>query len=98
MAPRGDAPSERTGEERVAYSFRHYFATKLVELGLSVPQIAEWLGTSSQMIEKHYNRYLTERNAHLVNGGQERWLKRVAAMPEISDPWESADDREIRLP
>ena len=35
-----------TGEERVAYSFRHYFATKLVELGLSVPQIAEWLGTS----------------------------------------------------
>jgi integrase len=57
-----------TGEDRVAYSFRHYFATKLIELGLSVAQIAEWLGTSSNMIETHYNRYLTERQAHLING------------------------------
>ena len=35
-----------TGERRVAYSFRHYFATKLIEQGLSVPVIAEWLGTA----------------------------------------------------
>ena len=62
-----------TGEERVAYSFRHYFATKLVELGLSVAQIAEWLGSSSRMVEGHYNRFLTERNAHLVNGASLRW-------------------------
>ena len=61
-----------TGEERVAYSFRHYFATKLVELSLSVAQIAEWLGTSSDMIEAHYNRFLNERNAHLVNGASAR--------------------------
>jgi integrase len=47
-----------TGEKRVAYSFRHYFATKLIglEAGLSVPVIAECLGTSSQMIERHYNQ------------------------------------------
>lgn len=57
-----------TGEKRVAYSFRHFFATLLIERGLSVAAIAEWLGTSSAMIEKHYNRFLVERQAHLVNG------------------------------
>ena len=45
-----------TDEKRVAYSFRHYFATKLIERNLSVAQIAEWLGTSSAMIEKHYDK------------------------------------------
>jgi hypothetical protein len=57
-----------TDKNRVMYSFRHYFATLLISRGLSVSKIAEWLGTSSAMIEKHYNRYLTEREAYLVNG------------------------------
>ena len=79
-----------TGEERVAYSFRHYFATKLVELGLSVAQIAEWLGSSSRMIEAHYNRFLTERNAHLLNGYQVRMLD--PAIEQMLFPWQAADD------
>ena len=37
-----------TKEKRVAYSFRHFFATKLIELGLSVAQIAEWFGTRAR--------------------------------------------------
>ena len=82
-----------TGEERVAYSFRHYFATKLVELGLSVAQIAEWLGSSSRMIEAHYNRFLTERNAHLLNGASLRWKETLRRMPHPVDPWET--DRDI---
>jgi integrase len=57
-----------TGEKRVAYSFRHFFATLLIERGLSVPQVAAWLGTSSDMVEAHYNRFLTERDAYKVNG------------------------------
>jgi integrase len=60
-----------TGEKRVAYSFRHFFATLLIERGLSVAAIAEWLGTSSDMIEKYYNRFLVERHAHLVNGAED---------------------------
>ncbi len=56
------------GEKRVAYSFRHYFATVQIERGLSVAHLAEWMGTSSAMIERHYNRFLMERRAHLVNG------------------------------
>ena len=81
-----------TGEDRTAYSFRHYFATKLIELGLSIAQVAEWLGTSSDMIEAHYNRFLTERNAHLVNGYQLRWHQRVTDMDYPPDPWESDRD------
>jgi integrase len=84
-----------TGEERVAYSFRHYFATKLVELGLSVAQIAEWLGTSSDMVERHYNRFLTERNAHLVNGHTIRWQQQVRDMVVVPDPWHAADDDKV---
>jgi integrase len=72
------------GKERVAYSFRHYFATTLIERGLSVAQIAEWLGTSSDMIERHYNRFLTERNAHLVNGGDLRAILDEGLRPHVS--------------
>lgn len=55
-------------EKRVAYSFRHHFATVQIERGLSVAHLAEWMGTSSAMTERHYNRFLMERRAHLVNG------------------------------
>ena len=81
-----------TGEKRVAYSFRHYFATRLVELGLSVAQIAEWLGTSSAMVEKHYNRFISERSAHKLNGAQQRWQNKLRAIPIPRDPWDAADD------
>jgi len=57
-----------TGDERVPYSFRHYFATMLIDKGLPTAKIAEWMGTSEDMIELHYNRWLIERNAHLFNG------------------------------
>ena len=82
-----------TGEERVAYSFRHYFATKLIELGLSVAQIAEWLGTSSAMVEQHYNRFLTERNAHLVNGYQVGMID--PAVERAMEPWRTEADDEL---
>jgi hypothetical protein len=58
-----------TGEKRVTYSLRHFFATLLIERNLSVAKIAEWLGTSSAMVERHYGKYLVEREAHLLNGG-----------------------------
>jgi integrase len=82
-----------TGCKRVMYSFRHYFATKLIERGLSVPQVAAWLGTSSDMVERHYNRFLTERDAHLVNGHETGWQRRLEKMPldhvdpETGQPW-----------
>jgi hypothetical protein len=64
-----------SGEKRVAYSFRHFFATVQIERGLSVAHLAEWMGTSSAMIERHYNRFLMERRAHLVNGAPDDVLE-----------------------
>ena len=73
-----------TSEKRVAYSFRHFFATLLIERGLSVPVIAEWLGTSSAMVEKHYNRFLVERQAHPVNGAPD---EQSSYIDEDGVPW-----------
>jgi integrase len=78
-----------TGRERVGYSFRHYFATLLIEKGLSVIQIAAWLGTGTNMIELHYNRYLIERHAHLVNGMPER---EAALLVELARAANDPDD------
>ena len=73
-----------SGERRVAYSFRHYFATVQIERGISVAHLAEWMGTSSAMIEKHYNRFLTERRAHLVNGAPDEPMDYI---DEEGVPW-----------
>jgi integrase len=66
---------QMSGEKKVAYSFRHYFATAQIERGLSVAHLAKWMGTSSAMIERHYNGFLLERRAHLVNGAPEDVLE-----------------------
>jgi integrase len=82
-----------TGKERSAYSFRHYFATLLIEQGHSVAQVADWLGTSSQMIEQHYNRFLTERHAHKVNGYDLRQMQIEREIEEVRrEPWDADAD------
>jgi integrase len=83
----GDAKIDPiTGEKRVPYSFRHFFATDQIARSspiISVAQLAEWMGTSSAMIEKHYNRFLVERNAHLLNGAPDEPLDYV----DEEGPW-----------
>ena len=86
-----------TGEKRVAYSFRHYFATMLLGRGVPIAVVADWLGTSSAMIERHYKDAITGSQAHLLNGGAERqqqvWQRQVVAMVHPAEPWEGHDDR-----
>jgi integrase len=65
-----------TNEKRTEYSFRHFFATRLIERGLSVPFIAAWMGTSSQMIEKYYNRFIIARQAAAINGANP-WISQM---------------------
>jgi len=77
-----------TGEHRVAYSFRHFFATRLIELGHSVPVIAAWLGTSSDPIERHYNKFLIERYASDLSGV-------VPFVDPFPDPWRTPADIEL---
>ena len=86
-----------TGEKRVAYSFRHYFATMLLGRGVPIAVVADWLGTSSAMIERHYKDAITGGQAYLLNGGADRrrrhWQQQVAAMVHPAEPWEGYDDR-----
>ena len=87
-----------SGERRVAYSFRHYFATVQIERGLSVAHLAQWMGTSSAMIEKHYNRFLMERQAHLVNEAPDKPLKSLDHIDEDGVPWHWDEDRREYAP
>jgi hypothetical protein len=67
----------------------------LIARGLPVAAIAEWLGTSTDMVERHYNRYLTERDAHRLNGGALRWQQQIKELV-ATDAWDAADDEEGR--
>ena len=84
-------PDDRRGERGV--QLQPLFRYQARRTGLWVAQIAEWLGSSSRMIEGHYNRFLTERNAHLLNGASLRWKEMLRQMPHPVDPWET--DRDI---
>ena len=48
------------GVDRDAYSFRHYYATQCLLTGISVYTLAENMGTSVAMIEKHYGHVRPE--------------------------------------
>lgn len=48
------------GNERDPYSFRHYYATQRILAGVSVYVVAENMGTSVPMIEKHYGHLKPE--------------------------------------
>ena len=85
---KANAVTDLNGDRRAAYSFRHFFATRLIELGHSVPVVAASLGTSSDVVERHYNSYLVEREADRVSGV----LPFVDPMP---DPWRTPDDERL---
>ena len=51
------------GDQRDAYSFRHYYATQRLLKGISVYTLAENMGTSVAMIEKHYGHLKPEMAA-----------------------------------
>lgn len=54
----------RTDKDRTLYCLRHYFATLRIEIGkISTKQLAEYMGTSEAMIEKHYGHLNLQRIA-----------------------------------
>jgi integrase len=54
----------KTNEPVNSYSFRHTFATNALVRGLPIATVAELLGNSSKMIEKHYG-HLAKQPDHL---------------------------------
>ncbi|PZU47063.1 MAG: site-specific integrase [Sphingomonas sp.] len=73
------------GTVRTTYCFRHTYATFRLQMGVDVYFLAEQMGTSVQMIEKHYGHVNTIKHADRVLMGMEGW-EPMAAGPDDSLP------------
>jgi integrase len=60
-------PKELNGSNRTIYSLRHYYATKRLEDGLSPYLLAENMGTSVDMLERHYGHVRSFKVAAEIN-------------------------------
>lgn len=62
-----------SGSRRSAYSFRHTYATFRLMEGVDVYFLAKQMGTSVQMIEKHYGHITPAKNAARILQGISGW-------------------------
>ena len=60
------AEAARTGKNVTAYSLRHGYGTKMAAAGVPLLDLARIMGTSVQMIERHYGHYDPVRGASHV--------------------------------
>jgi hypothetical protein len=51
----GRSKGDKDGRDRSLYSLRHYYATQRILEGVSFGQLANQMGTSVLMIERHYS-------------------------------------------
>ena len=59
----------RTEQNRTLYSLRHYYATRaLVKARMDIHTLAEQMGTSVAMIEKHYSHLTPRMRAYALAG------------------------------
>lgn len=71
----------RSGKDRTLYCLRHYYATLRITIGsISTAQLAEYMGTSEGMIEKHYGHLNLQRiaNKFVGAGTLDKALKAVS--------------------
>ncbi len=61
------------GTDRSTYCFRHTYATLRLSEGVDVYLLAEQMGTSVQMIEKHYGHINPVKNADRILMGMHDW-------------------------
>jgi integrase len=64
--------------KRGPYALRHTYATFLLDQGMSIFKVARWMGTSAEMIERHYG--------HLLADCDERELDRLDTAFNIGSP------------
>ena len=55
-----------TGKGRDAYCLRHYYATERLTSGVPIYTLAKNMGTSVQMIERHYGHLAPEMAADVL--------------------------------
>jgi integrase len=77
----------KTGDNRVLYSLRHTYATfALVNDGMDIHALAKQMGTSIQMIERHYSHLTPRMKKDMFTG------KRYELSAEEYAAQQSADD------
>ncbi|WP_262312433.1 hypothetical protein [Acidiphilium sp. AL] len=72
-----------SGSRRSTYCFRHTYATFRLTEGVDVYFLAKQMGTSVQMIEKHYGHVNPVKNADRILQGLPGW-EPAAAVPSES--------------
>lgn len=60
-------PIEQNGKARTIYSLRHFYATRQLSKEASPFLIAHQMGTSVEMLEKHYGQIITGTVAEQIN-------------------------------
>lgn len=63
-----DLKTGSDGRERTLYSWRHYYATKNLERGVTTHALSKQMGNSTMMLDKHYSKYSPLLNAELHSG------------------------------
>lgn len=63
-------PVMRDGKRRSIYSFRHYYATRQLSKEVNPFLLAKQMGTSVEMLEKHYGQVMTRELAAQITKAQ----------------------------
>lgn len=84
------------GTMRTTYCFRHTYATFRLQMGVDVYFLAQQMGTSVQMIEKHYGHVNTIKHADRVLMGMEGWDPVVASPGETLTETNAKDAQVIK--
>ncbi len=72
LLKRCDLLTDDFGNVRVLYSLRHTYVSRRRFEGMSFDDISEQVGTSVQMLEKHYNHFTVSDNPNLFSGHAKR--------------------------
>ncbi|MCZ4272023.1 tyrosine-type recombinase/integrase [Maritalea porphyrae] len=66
-----DVPIEKQGNNRTIYSLRHFYATQRLTNGLNPFLLAKQMGTSVEMLEKHYGQIVNSELASQISKGNQ---------------------------
>jgi len=79
MRDTGLAVGAASEEERTLYSLRHTYATLALMNGIGVHELAKQMGTSVNMLERHYSKLTPELVAEKFGG--KRYDDKAKAKP-----------------
>jgi hypothetical protein len=84
----GMSKGDLDGKDRSLYSLRHYYATQRILEGVSFGQLANQMGTSVLMIERHYSHLkplmIAEQLAGAIPDGKTAEAEEIRRYAQIS--------------